>query len=116
MKVSFIVTPGCIDINHINVYKSTQDVLSFVIDTKQKYPEFCGSGDDYSILHLGTNEETLHKNDRENLTAIAIVGIDQWFLAGQKLQTKMSHSNNKYGFNICLWRIGKGKTLWESKG
>jgi hypothetical protein len=115
MKVSFIVSPGSIDINNITLYRCTKDFLHFSMDTRQKYPEFVGCGENYSTLYIGFNDGTINKNIDKGPTSIAVVGIADWFLAGQKLHAKMSHETHRYGFDICLWKVGEGKTVWEGR-
>lgn len=98
-KIKFDITPGIIDVNHIQIWQYTQEVLLFEIDCLQKYPEINGRGS-VEELYLGANFSTLNiKNKTLSSTHIVIKYLERWI--GQ-YEAKQLITEDKYSFIVAI--------------
>jgi len=74
MKIK--VRQGIIHVNSVSMIQNTDEVICVSIDTKQKYPEYCGGGassEGEQSIYLGASERTLRIEDPDaGLTEIEI--------------------------------------------
>lgn len=105
----FEVRSGCIDINSIRVDACSDDLISFTVDTKQKYPTSEGYSTNPYTFYFGADNRTMNVGLSKLDTALIVRG--SWIKKEHDDTIKMMCEPMRYGFRCTLIRIGEARQV-----